>query len=161
MSPPAKDRPADLVTGTLESALYAKDLDEAHGFYGGILGLEVIGRVPGRHVFYRVGESVLLIFNADATSRPPARQSRLPVPPHGATGPGHYCFAVPGDLLDRLRDALVAAGVVIEQQVVWPGGARSFYARDPAGNSIEFADPALWAAEGRNEKAAQTRRPVP
>ena len=27
----------------------------------------------------------------------------------------------------------------------WPNGARSIYVRDPAGNSLEFAEPALWA----------------
>jgi len=144
MSQPAKPVPASLIEGTLESSLYAKDLDAAEDFYGRILGLPVIGKVKGRHVFFRVGASVLLVFNADATRRPPAPESRLPVPPHGATGAGHYCFAVPGDRLGALREALGSAGVAIEQQVDWPGGARSFYVRDPAGNSVEFADPGLW-----------------
>ena len=29
----------------------------------------------------------------------------------------------------------------------WPNGARSIYFRDPAGNSIEIAEPRLWFDE--------------
>ena len=51
----------------LETAVYVDDLDAAEAFYGGLLGLERIGRVPGRHVFYRVGAGVLLVFRPEAT----------------------------------------------------------------------------------------------
>ena len=135
-------RPA--ILGTLESALYAGDLDAAEAFYGGVIGLEVVARQPGRHVFFRVGASILLVFDAAATSRPPAPDARLPVPPHGAAGPGHYCFAVERAALDPWRDHFRAEGIAIEAEITWPNGARSFYLRDPAGNSIEFAEPALW-----------------
>lgn len=83
----------------LEAALYAEDLDAAEAFYGGLLGLERLVRVADRHVFYRVGDGVLLIFNPDETCKPPDNPD-LPVPPHGATGPGHVCFAVEGPALD-------------------------------------------------------------
>ena len=36
----------------LEEALYVEDLDEAAAFYGSVLGLTEITRVPGRHIFY-------------------------------------------------------------------------------------------------------------
>ncbi|MET4128851.1 VOC family protein [Roseovarius sp. MBR-6] len=127
----------------LEAALYACDLDAAEAFYGGLLGLERIVRVGARHVFYRVGAGVLLIFNPDETAKPPDSPA-LPVPPHGAQGPGHFCFAVEGPALDRWRTRLEAAGVAIEADFRWPGGARSVYFRDPAGNSIEMAEPRLW-----------------
>ena len=26
----------------------------------------------------------------------------------------------------------------------WPGGGQSFYVRDPAGNSVEFAEARIW-----------------
>ena len=29
--------------------------------------------------------------------------------------------------------------------VTWPNGARSIYFRDPAGNSLECAEPGLWS----------------
>ena len=76
----------------LETAIYAADLGAAEAFYGGLLGLPVIVKVPGRHVFFRVGAGVLLVFNPDATGHPSGNPS-LPVPVHGARGPGHVCFA--------------------------------------------------------------------
>lgn len=130
---------------TLECALYAADLDAAEAFYGGVIGLAVITRQPGRHVFFRVGASVLLVFDPAATRRPPDPAAPLPVPPHGAEGAGHYCFAVPAASLEHWRGHLTRAGTAIEADFSWPGGARSLYVRDPAGNSVEFADPALWA----------------
>jgi len=33
---------------------------------------------------------------------------------------------------------------VIEADFTWPGGGRSIYFRDPAGNAIEFAEPRIW-----------------
>ena len=134
------------IAGTLESALYAPDLDAAEAFYGGTLGLPVVTRQAGRHVFFRVGASILLIFNPAATAKGPPPDARLPVPGHGATGPGHYCFAVARDDLDRWRAYLEGEAVAIEADFHWPNGARSIYVRDPAGNSVEFAEPALWAA---------------
>ena len=46
-----------------------------------------------RHVFYRVGDSVLLLFNPDETEKPPGNPD-LPVPPHGARGAGHVCLTL-------------------------------------------------------------------
>jgi predicted enzyme related to lactoylglutathione lyase len=34
--------------------------------------------------------------------------------------------------------------VAIEKIVDWPGGGRSLYFRDPAGNSLELATPRIW-----------------
>lgn len=130
----------------LEAALYAADLDAAERFYGGLLGLERIARVGNRHVFYRVGAGVLLIFNPDETCMPPGNAD-LPVPPHGARGPGHFCFAVEEPAMGRWRARLEAAGVAIEADFRWPNGARSIYLRDPAGNSLEMAEPGLWARQ--------------
>ena len=128
----------------LEAALYAEDLEAAERFYGDLLRLERLVRVADRHVFYRVGDGVLLIFNPHETCKPPNNPD-LPVPPHGATGPGHFCFSVDGPALDDWCARLDAAGVGIEADFRWPNGARSIYFRDPAGNSIEMAEPRLWA----------------
>jgi catechol 2,3-dioxygenase-like lactoylglutathione lyase family enzyme len=136
---------ASHVSGILEAAVYADDLDAAAAFYGGALGLTEIGRVPGRHVFYRCGATILLVFRA-AETRVPSGNPALPVPTHGATGQGHVCFAVDGPALDALRDALDRARIPIEADFRWPNGARSVYVRDPAGNSVEFAEPRLWGA---------------
>lgn len=127
----------------LEAAVYVDDLDAAEAFYGGILGLERILRAEGRHVFFRCGSTVLLCFIADATERA-ASPGALPVPVHGARGPGHVCFAADAAALIRWRRRLMAAGVGIEADFAWPNGARSIYVRDPAGNSVELAEPRLW-----------------
>jgi hypothetical protein len=34
--------------------------------------------------------------------------------------------------------------VAIEADFEWPKGGRSIYFRDPAGNSVEFAEPRIW-----------------
>jgi catechol 2,3-dioxygenase-like lactoylglutathione lyase family enzyme len=130
----------------LETALYAADLDAAEGFYGGVLGLERVARVGDRHVFFRLAGSMLLIFNPSETERPPGDPG-LPVPPHGARGAGHLAFAASGAERERWRGRLLEAGVEIEADFRWPNGARSIYVRDPAGNSVEFAEPGLWGIE--------------
>lgn len=132
-----------LIEGILETALYAADLKAAADFYGRILGLEEITHVADRHVFYRCGKGVLLVFNPDATELP-SHNPDLPVPTHGARGPGHACFRVAGEAMDAMRARLEAAGVTIEADFRWPNGARSLYVRDPAGNSLECAEAKLW-----------------
>lgn len=135
---------APCILGTLESALYAGDLASAEAFYAGTLGLPVIARQAGRHVFFAVGRSVLLVFDPKSTSAGAPSGARLPVPGHGAGGPGHYCFRVAAGDLDAWRSHLQSQGIEIEADFCWPGGARSIYVRDPAGNSIEFAAEELW-----------------
>ena len=56
----------------------------------------------------------------------------------------HACFAVPEADLPGWRRRLEAAGVAVVHEQDWPRGGRSFYVRDPAGNSIEFATPRIW-----------------
>ncbi|WP_137110683.1 VOC family protein [Rhodobacter sp. SY28-1] len=129
----------------LESAVYASDLAAAEVFYGEVLGLPVIARVAGRHVFFGVGAGVLLVFDPAATEVPSANPD-LPVPTHGARGPGHVCFAASREEIAGWRERLTAAGVGIEAEFDWPNGARSLYVRDPGGNSVEFAEPRLWDA---------------
>lgn len=131
--------------GTLESALYAEDLDAAAAFWTGIIGLPQIGHVPGRHVFFRCGSQILLVFDPRATIQPPAPDARLPVPPHGAQGAGHFCMAAAPETIGEWKTHLESKGVVIEADLDWPQGGRSIYFRDPAGNSIEIADPAIWS----------------
>jgi catechol 2,3-dioxygenase-like lactoylglutathione lyase family enzyme len=128
----------------LESALYVDDLGAAKRFYTDVLGLSVISEVEGRHVFLRGGAGVLLLFNPDATIEPPAPDARFPVPPHGANGQGHLCFRASEEEIDAWKDRLAQAGIAIESEFSWPSGGRSIYFRDPAGNSIEFANPAIW-----------------
>jgi catechol 2,3-dioxygenase-like lactoylglutathione lyase family enzyme len=129
--------------GILESVLYAADLDAIERFYTGVLGFSVHSRAGNRHVFFKCGDGMLLVFNPHETVKPPA-SANLPVPPHGATGPGHVCFRAGATEIDAWIAHLTARGVAIEADFVWPSGGRSIYFRDPAGNSLEFAEPRIW-----------------
>ncbi len=139
---PSSDTPQ--LGGVLETALYVDDLVTARDFYGETLGLELVTEVEGRHAFFRLGDGMLLIFDPVTTVEPPAPDDALPVPPHGATGPGHVCFAVDADDLDAWNAWLERHGTPIEADFHWPNGARSVYFRDPAGNSLELAARSLW-----------------
>ncbi len=130
-------------TGILETCLYVDELDVAEAFYRDVLGLAFICRQAGRHVFFRCGDRMLLLFNPDGSSRPGSD-----VPSHGARGPLHIAFAVDDDERDEWRSRLKAHGVEIEKSIDWPQGGWSLYFRDPAGNSLELATPRIWNGVG-------------
>jgi catechol 2,3-dioxygenase-like lactoylglutathione lyase family enzyme len=129
----------DEILAVVETAVYVEDLDRAEQFYRDVLGLAVIGREPGRHVFFRVGVgSVLLAFKAETTLKGDL------LPAHGARGPSHFALGIPASALESWRDRLTERGVVIEKEVTWPRGGRSLYFRDPAGNAVELVTPGIW-----------------
>src|SRR5713101_3440303 len=122
----------------LETSLYADDLDQAEAFYKSVLGLDLFAKEAGRHLFFKFGDQMLLIFNPAETI------GESEVAPHGARGPGHVAFAVLMSELDQWRSRLQKRGIQIEKDAVWPGGGRSLYFRDPAGNCLELASPLVW-----------------
>ena len=122
----------------LETALYVNDLGRAEAFYRDVLGLTVTRAEPGRHVFCRAGNDMLLLFNAAETSR----GEHLPA--HGSRGPGHVAFAIRREELAEWRQQLERNGVAVEKEVEWPRGGRSLYFRDPAGNLLELVTPGCW-----------------
>jgi catechol 2,3-dioxygenase-like lactoylglutathione lyase family enzyme len=127
------------IQAIIETAIYVDDLDATEEFYRGILGLRVIGKESGRHVFFQVGDSdVLLAFMPDATLKGDV------LPAHGARGAGHFALGIERQDLDGWRQHLKDHGVVIEKEVEWPSGGKSLYFRDPAGNSEELITPGLW-----------------
>jgi catechol 2,3-dioxygenase-like lactoylglutathione lyase family enzyme len=128
------------VAGILETCLYAVDLEPVAAFYSDVLGLEEFARAVDRHVFFRAGDGVFLLFNPERTSDP-----GHDLPPHGARGPGHVAFAVPATDILAWRDRLRRLDVPIEAEVKWPKGGLSLYIRDPAGNSVEFATRGIWS----------------
>jgi catechol 2,3-dioxygenase-like lactoylglutathione lyase family enzyme len=136
--PTSPDRTPPVET-VVETGVYATDLAAAEAFYCGVLGLPVLGRVPGRHVFFRVGAgSVLLVFDPVAT----LRDGELAT--HGASGPGHFAIGVRPETLDDWRRHLSEHGVAIEKEVAWPRGGYSLYFRDPADNLVELVTPGVW-----------------
>ena len=129
--------------GILETVLSATDLVAAEAFYRDVLGFEPFAKMKNRHVFYRCGNQVFLIFNPQETSKPPPPDAPIPVPPHGTTGQGHVCFRASADEIETWRQHLQSKGVAIEADFEWPDGGRSIYFRDPAGNCLEFAEPRI------------------
>jgi catechol 2,3-dioxygenase-like lactoylglutathione lyase family enzyme len=123
----------------IETAIYVDDLQATETFYRTVLGLKVIGKEPGRHVFFQVGESnVLLAFLAEAT----LEGDQLPA--HGATGPGHFALGIEAEAFDAWGKLLHGHGVAIEKEIEWTRGGKSIYFRDPAGNSVELVTPGVW-----------------
>jgi catechol 2,3-dioxygenase-like lactoylglutathione lyase family enzyme len=123
----------------LETSLYSDDLAAAEAFYGDVLDLPLHSRQAGRHVFFRCGDAMLLLFDPAATALEAGD-----VPTHGATGPGHAAFSVGDDDLEVWRAKLEERGVEIEASIEWPNGGRSIYFRDPAGNSLELITRRAW-----------------
>jgi catechol 2,3-dioxygenase-like lactoylglutathione lyase family enzyme len=128
----------DAIVTVVETAIYADDLDRAEVFYRDVLGLEVIGKEAGRHVFFRAGDRVLLVFRPEATLKGDILLA------HGATGPGHFALGIRRESLDAWRSRLAEHGVAVEQEVDWPRGGHSLYFRDPAGNAAELVTPGIW-----------------
>ncbi len=127
----------------IETCLYVDDLESAEAFYRRVLGLETYAKVPGRHVFFRSGAGMFLLFDAAAT----ANSGMAGIPAHGAHGPGHTAFAILEADLDAWRGKLRAERIEIESDYTWPNGGRSLYFRDPAGNSLELTTPGTWLLE--------------
>jgi catechol 2,3-dioxygenase-like lactoylglutathione lyase family enzyme len=127
------------ISHILETALYTADLPAAEDFYTRVLGLETFSRVEGRHLFFRLADAMLLIFNPEQTAL-----SDQDVPPHGARGPGHVAFTIQEADFAAWREHLESESVEIEKEVEWPRGGRSLYFRDPAGNSLELASARIW-----------------
>lgn len=123
----------------LETCLYVNDLEAARLFYCDVLGLEFESSQPGRHLFLKCGEAMLLLFDPKISSR---SDSDFPI--HGSVGPGHVAFATGHQELAQWRSVLDRHRVPIERDLTWPGGGRSIYFRDPAGNSVELATPDIW-----------------
>jgi catechol 2,3-dioxygenase-like lactoylglutathione lyase family enzyme len=127
------------VNKILETCLYVSDLDEARWFYNEILGLKVFSSEENRHVFFRCGEAMLLLFSPDETQKP-----GQDVPSHGARGAGHVAFAIEQKEYRLWNDHLIEKKVTLEKEIEWPDGGKSIYFRDPSGNSVELATLQTW-----------------
>jgi len=122
----------------LETTLYVKNLPAAEKFYSDVLGLPLLGRRKGRHLFYWVGKDLLLLFYAPKTLQDKPT-------PHGAKGPGHLAFEASRKDCERWKKYLAKRKVKIREEVVWKKpNYRSIYFHDPSGNVLEIATPGIW-----------------
>jgi catechol 2,3-dioxygenase-like lactoylglutathione lyase family enzyme len=126
------------LTKIKETCLYVSDLERTREFYCDVMGLELIALKKGRHVFFRVGDDVLLCFLAEATRREKV------LTPHYAEGKQHYALECPAEDYEAWKEHLAAHGIGIEREIEWSPGCRSIYFRDPDEHSVEIAMPGLW-----------------
>ncbi|SRR6056297_375634 len=133
-----------MLTGIAETCLYATNLDEAEEFYSEILKLEVVMKEKDRHVFFKCGDGMLLVFNPDHTRNKLTDMEGSPVPLHGASGAVHVAFSVGPEAFDGVKKYLTEKNITIESEINWPNQSRSFYFRDPAGNSLEVITSDMW-----------------
>ncbi|MGV3586726.1 MAG: VOC family protein [Adhaeribacter sp.] len=126
--------------GIKETCLYVQDLARTKNFYHNCLGFEIIGEVPSRHVFFRVGTSVLLCFIAAAS-----QQSKL-LPPHFGQGNLHLAFETTIQDYVARKAEIEALGIPIELEYDWGRGFYSFYFRDPDGHLLEVVMRGMWEA---------------
>ncbi len=126
------------IAGILETVLYVADLDRAERFYVDVMGLRQIGKEADRHVFFRVGTGVLLLFRADRTRKAGT------LPAHGAHGEIHVCLKIDPGVYEAWHTCIRDHGIAIEREMRWPNNGRSFYFRDPDGNLLELADADIW-----------------
>ena len=126
------------ITHIKETCLYFKDLSLAKEFYHGVLGFSIISDVPGKHIFFRVGTSVLLCFNPEESSRkehPPA---------HFGDGNYHLAFEVRAEEYEGHKQELMTKGIRIMDKVIWETGQESFYFEDPAHHVLEIVPEGIW-----------------
>ena len=121
----------------LETCLYADDLSLAEPFYTEVLGLTLHSKVAGRHLFYRLEGSMLLIFNPAASAQPGD------VPPHSGRAGGHACLAIARDQTDVWEARLNSHGLEVTRYA-WGDRGESLYFHDPAGNVLELAPASIW-----------------
>jgi catechol-2,3-dioxygenase len=117
------------VSALAELTLETDDLAALERFYREVVGLSVLAREDDR-VWLAVGEQTRLGLWAPGEKE------------FGDRGGTHVHFAfsaAPGGL-DALAGRLRDSGVAVRGPVEHPGGDRSIYFRDPAGNVVETWD---------------------
>lgn len=122
-----------------ETCLYLHDLEQAKKFYHEILELPLISYLPGKHIFFKAGSSVLLCFN------PEDSRLKLSPPAHFGGGKQHFAFEVSDQNYEKSKQWLQGKGITITDEVAWPGGKKSFYFEDPEGNVLEIVpEKGIW-----------------
>ncbi|WP_018477247.1 VOC family protein [Pontibacter roseus] len=121
-----------------ETCLYVTDLNRCREFYQGKLGLDVIGEVKGRHIFFRAGASVLLCFVPEVSKKGGS------LPPHFGSGQLHLAFEVAPTAYEGWKVKVKDSGISIEQEYDWGGGFLSFYFRDPDEHLLEVVMEGMW-----------------
>lgn len=123
-----------------ETCLYYTDLELAREFYHIKLELPIISYVQGKHIFFRVGVSVLLCFN------PQDSRTKVSPPAHWSEGKYHFAFEVTEKEYTLVKQKIESKGIRIIDKVIWETQQESFYFEDPLGNVVEVVQEGLWDA---------------
>ncbi len=109
-------------------ALNVRRLEACEGFYGGLLGLEVVWRPDDDNVYLSSGGDNLALHRASETPR------------DGPQRIDHVGFAVAEERdVDALSEFLATQGVrIIAPARTHRDGSRSFYCVDPDGNTVQI-----------------------
>ena len=121
-----------------ETCLYIRSIDASIKFYHEKLGLPIIGKREGRHVFFRAGTSVLLCFIAEAT------RNETILPPHFASGKQHLAFEVKPEEYQSHKEMITSRNIEITHEQDWKNDLKSFYFEDPDGHVLEIVPAGIW-----------------
>lgn len=121
-----------------ETCLYIQDIKRSIGFYHGKLEFPIIDEKENRHVFFRVGTSVLLCFIAETT-----KKDKI-LPPHYGTGTQHLAFEVMPEDYEKYKEIMKAKDIAITHEHTWKDNIKSFYFEDPDGHVLEIVPCGMW-----------------
>ena len=132
-SHPHEDGPrassSSVVRGLAELTLETSDLAVAEDFYRRVVGLDLLSRESDR-VWLAVGSNTRLGLWCPGAKEFGDRGGRHV----------HFAFLVQPGRLAQLGETLRRAGAAVRGPVEHPGGDRSLYFEDPAGNVVEAWD---------------------
>lgn len=121
-----------------ETCIYVQNLEVCFDFYHGVLGLELISKVEQRHVFFRLGSSVLLCFLPEVT------KNEKQLPAHFAYGKQHLALEVKKSEYATLKNQLIKKEINITHVQIWHDDYESFYFEDPDGHVLEVVMEGMW-----------------
>ncbi|HUH73809.1 MAG TPA: VOC family protein [Chitinophagales bacterium] len=121
-----------------ETCLYVKDLEISRKFYEDILGLKRIHYQPDAHLFLKIGQDVLLLFNPNLS-----KEQKTP-PSHYGSGELHIAFECSMEDYENWKTYLIEKEISIEFENDWPKGGKSLYFRDPDNLCLEIVQPGIW-----------------
>ena len=144
---PTPERPATPGRGIHHAALICSDVEQAIGFYQGLLGFPLVELVENRdypgstHFFFNLGNETLLgFFDFPGLGLEPGVESLGSVQ--------HIAISVPRDAWEQIRARLDEAGVAYAGPD--RGIEESMYLKDPDGIQIELlSDPLMFFAGRR------------
>lgn len=125
-------------TQIIETSIYVKNLRKTMAFYQDLLGFEMISYVKDRHIFFKVGNTILQCYLGSHT------KTLQTLPSHYATGTMRIGFEIPEGEYENSMQAIKDLGIEIAHEQMWENNKRSFFFYDPDGNVLEGVEAGSW-----------------